>query len=200
MAKLISKVYGDALFSYALENNLIEKTYEEAIDIKTVFTVSKELNEFLMNPIISTEEKKQTINDLFLNKVWGGTIKNVLSFFKLDNLIKGKDTKILSFVNIIIDKGRSRDIVDIFDYFLSRVREYKNIGVAKVVSAYELDDKKKNEINKKLVDTTKYDDFIIDYVVDESLISGLKIIVGDKVLDSSLKSKIETLSKNLRGV
>ena len=92
MAKLISKVYGDALFDYALENNLIEQTYEEAIDINYIFKTSKELRDFVNNPIISTEDKKKSIHDIFINNVWKGNFAKILSVFKLDSLIKGKNT------------------------------------------------------------------------------------------------------------
>ena len=200
MAKLISKVYGDALFDYALENNLIEQTYEEANDIKYIFETSKELRDFVSNPIISTDEKKQTLHNIFIENVWKGTLSKVLSVFKLDSLIKGKNTKILSFLYIIIDKGREKEIVSIMEYFLARVREYKNIGVAYITSATQLNDSQKELLEEKLINTTNYKQFIFEYKVDEELISGLKIVVGDKVLDSTMKTKIDTLSKNLRGV
>lgn len=200
MAKLISKVYGDALFDYALENNLIEQTYEEASDINYVFKTSKELRDFVSNPIISTDEKKKTLNNIFIENVWKGTLAKVLSVFKLDSLVKGKDTKILSFLYIIIDKGREREINSIMEYFLARVREYKNIGVAYVTSATPLKDSQKKLLEEKLINTTNYKQFIFEYEVDEELISGVKIVVGDKVIDSTIKTKINTLSKNLRGV
>ena len=200
MAKLISKVYGDALFDYALENNLIEQTYEEAIDINYIFKTSKELRDFVNNPIISTEDKKKSIHDIFINNVWKGNFAKILSVFKLDSLIKGKNTKILSFLYIIIDKGRAKDINNIFDYFLSRVREYKNIAVAYVESARELNNTQKKLLEEKLLNTTNYNQFIFEYSVDEDLISGIKIVVGDRVIDSTIKTKINTLSKNLRGV
>ena len=200
MAKLISKVYGDALFDYALENNLIEQTYEEAIDINYIFKTSKELRDFVNNPIISTEDKKKSIHDIFINNVWKGNFAKILSVFRLDSLIKGKNTKILSFLYIIIDKGRAKDINNIFDYFLSRVREYKNIAVAYVESARELNNTQKKLLEEKLLNTTNYNQFIFEYSVDEDLISGIRIVVGDRVIDSTIKTKINTLSKNLRGV
>ena len=55
-------------------------------------------------------------------------------------------------------------------------------------------------MEEKLINTTNYKQFIFEYEVDEELISGVKIVVGDKVIDSTIKTKINTLSKNLRGV
>ena len=120
----------------------------------------------------------------------------------MSSLIRLKLTSlpIVSFLYIIIDKGREKEIVSIMEYFLARVREYKNIGVVYITSATQLNDRQKELLEEKLINTTNYKQFIFEYKVDEELISGLKIVVGDKVLDSTMKTKIDTLSKNLRGV
>ena len=55
-------------------------------------------------------------------------------------------------------------------------------------------------LEKKLVDTTSFDKLIVNYNVDESLIAGIKIKIDDKVFDTSLKTKILDISKNLRGL
>ena len=199
MARLVSKVYGDALFEYALENNCIEKSYEEAVDIKSVFDTSEELIEFLSNPLASNEDKKQMLKTVFLDNIWKGPMAKVLSLFHID-IHKGQDEKMMNFLYIIIDKGREREISAIMDYFMSRVREYKNIGLATITSAKELNDSQKKILEDKLKNTTKYSDFVVDYQIDENLISGLKIKIGDRVVDSSIKTKIEEMSKNLRGV
>lgn len=199
MARLISKVYGDALFDYAIENNCIEKMYEEAVDIHTVFNNSKELVDFLSNPLATIDDKKQMLKSVFLDNIWKGPISKVLSLFHI-NITKGEDESIMNFLYIIVDKNREKEITDIMDYFMSRVREYKNIGLATVTSAYELKDEQKKILEDKLKNTTKYSDFVIDYVVDTNLISGIKIKIGDRVVDSSIKTKIEEMSKNLRGV
>lgn len=199
MARLISKVYGDALFDYAQENNCIEQMYEEAVDINTVFNNSKELVDFLSNPLATADDKKQMLKSVFIDNIWKGPVAKILSLFHID-ITKGENGKIMNFLYIIIDKNREKEIVDIMDYFMSRVREYKNIGLATVISAYELKKEQKNILEDKLKNTTKYSDFVVNYMVDSNLISGIKIKIGDRVVDSSLKTKLEEMSKNLRGV
>lgn len=202
MARLINKVYGDALFDYSIENNVVEKTYEEAKDILDVLLSSKELRDFIVNPTIPREEIKEAFKNLFINKLWkdDSLLSKIVSIFKNANIKKGEDTKIFNFLNIIIDKGRASEIVNILLYFTDKIREYKGIGYAEVISAYELDDNQKKSLVDKLINTTKYDGFYVDYKIDETLISGLKIKIKDKLVDSTLKTKIEDIMKNLRGI
>lgn len=202
MARLINKVYGDALFDYSIENNVVEKTYEEAKDILDVLLSSKELRDFIVNPTIPREEIKEAFKNLFINKLWkdDSLLSKIVSIFKNANIKKGEDTKIFNFLNIIIDKGRASEIVNILLYFTDKIREYKGIGYAEVISAYELDDTQKKSLVDKLINTTKYDNFYVDYKIDETLISGLKIKIKDKLVDSTLKTKIEDIMKNLRGI
>ena len=67
-------------------------------------------------------------------------------------------------------------------------------------SAVELRDEQKAEIEKKLIDTTDYDSFEMTYVVDESLIGGLVIRIGDRVADSSIRTQLENLARDLRSI
>lgn len=202
MARLIKKVYGDALFDYAVANNIVEKTYEESKDVLDVISSSKDLRSFLVDPRLSKEQKKEAIKSLFSDKLWkeNAILSKVFSIFNSSNIKKGENTKIFNFLNIIIDKGRAGDLTDILSYFTDKVREYKGVGFAEVSSAYELDDNQKKTLEKKLIDTTKYDSFDINYKVDETLISGLKIKIKDRLVDSTLKTKLEDISKNLRGI
>ena len=202
MARLINKVYGDALFDYAVANNIVEKTYEESKDILDVLVSSKDLRSFLSDPVIPKDKKKEAIKNLFINELWkeNSILSKVISIFKSANIKKGDNTKIFNFLNIIIDKGRVAELTSILEYFTDKVREYKGVGCAYVESAYELDDNQKAALEKKLIDTTTYNSFDIYYKVDETLISGLKIKIKDRLVDSTLKTKIEDISKNLRGI
>ena len=88
-------------------------------------------------------------------------------------------------------------IPSIFRFFLDLVKEYKNIGVAYVTTAVELKDAQKEDLKKRLLETTKYETFEMHYQTDASLIGGMVIRIGDRVVDSSIKSKLEEMSRNL---
>lgn len=199
MARLVSKVYGEALFEFAKEQEQLEKMCEEAYDIVVVFASSKELNDFVCSPSVKKEDKIKYANDLFINNFWAGPLAKVLKVFDID-INKGENPKILDFLSMIIEKDRQKDIVEIFKHFITLTLEEKNIGQATVTTVNELTDSQKKELEKKLIDVTRYDKFVVDYKIDKDLIAGIKVKIGDKVFDKSYKTKLFDFSKSLRGL
>ena len=61
----------------------------------------------------------------------------------------------------------------------------------------ELSAEKKQQIEERLLAITKYTSFQMDFHVDESIIGGLIIKIDDKVVDNSIKTKLETMSRQL---
>ena len=174
MAKLVSKTYGDALFELALENDTVDTLYEEAMAVDEVFLGNDELIKLLNHPKIDKDNKIQIIEEIFKGKV---------------------SDDMTGFLTVIVRKDRYNDIDAIMKCFIDEVREYKKIGVAYVTSAIELSDKQKKDVEKRLLDTTQYEVFDMNYTVDESVIGGMIIRIGDRVVDSTIKSKIEKMSR-----
>ena len=176
MAKLISKTYGDALFELALEENKIDDYVEEVKGIVEILKENPELSKLLDHPKISKEEKIQVVGSVFDGRI---------------------SRELLGLINMIVEKNRNDAMEDIFKYFIDRVKEYKNIGVASVTSAVELSDQQKAQVEKRLLETTKYVQFEINYEVDKDLIGGMVIRIGDRVVDSSIRTRIYELTKDL---
>lgn len=176
MAKLISKTYGDALFELALEEDKIDAYVEEVEGVTEVLKENEDLTKLLNHPKISKEEKIQVINSIFDGRV---------------------SKELLGLITMIVQKDRNSSMVEIFQYFINRVKDYKNIGIAKVTSAVELSDDQKAAVEKKLLETTKYVEFEIDYTVDNSLIGGMVIRIGDRIVDNSIKTRLYELTKEL---
>ena len=72
--------------------------------------------------------------------------------------------------------------------------------MASVVSAMPLTKSQEEEIEKKLLATTEYNQMEMNYSVDESLIGGMTIRIKDRVIDSSIKTKLYNIKKNLLNV
>ena len=82
-------------------------------------------------------------------------------------------------------------------YFVGEVKEYKKIGTAYVTSAMELSDAQKEQLMKKLIQTTEYVEFEMHYDVDAALIGGMVIRIKDRVVDSSIRTKLYDLTREL---
>lgn len=176
MAKLISKTYGDALFELAVEKQTEEEMLAEVETVSKVLDTNPDFSQLMNHPKILKEEKLKVLEEVF----------------------KGRVSDDLSgFLTIIVKKDRFSEIDEIFSYFISRVKEYKGIGVAHVTTPLSLTDEQKKSIEEKLLETTSYDKMEIHYGVDEGLIGGMVVRIGDRVVDSSIQTKLEELKRQL---
>ena len=179
MAKIISKAYGEALFELALEKNELDSFAEQVNVLARAFAENPELTKLLNHPKISKEEKVSVSESIFKGRM---------------------SDDIVGFLVVIVEKDRGSEIEDILKLFQAKVREYKKIGVALVTSAIELSTEQKQKVEQKLLQQTAYESFEVDYKVDESLIGGMIIRIGDRVVDSSIRSKLDNLTKELKKV
>ena len=107
------------------------------------------------------------------------------------------DPLITGAISALLEKGHGRELANVLERFTDLALEEEKIGVAKVCSAVELSDDQKERIRKKLLDTTDYTSMRIRYEVDPKLIGGLIIQLGDRVVDSSLSSKLAKMRRDL---
>lgn len=176
MAKLVSKTYGEALFELAAEEGREDAFLKEVITFKEILKENPDFNKLMNHPKILKEEKQEV----------------------LDNVFKGRLSDELSgFLHLIISKDRYGEIDAILDYFIDEVKKLKGIGVAYVTTAIPLDEAKQQEIEEKLLSTTSYKQMEMHYQVDEELIGGMVIRIGDRVVDSSIKTRLFELRRQL---
>ena len=179
MAKLVSKVYGDALFEAAREVGRMDDIYVEVQELQKLLQANEELQKMMENPKVIREDKENVIETVFRGRI---------------------SDEIVELMKLMIAKGRYSNIESVFDYFIGLVKEEKKIGIAYVTTAVELTDGQKDEIVRRLLETTRYESFEMNYAVDASLIGGMVIRIGDRVVDSSIKTKLYELSKSLRKI
>ncbi len=176
MAKLVSKVYGDALFSLAVEEDKLDVIWEEVRGIRDILAEHKDFMSVICHPEMPQEKKLSVLNDIFKDKVSDDT---------------------MGFLNVLVRKGRFGEILPMLDYFDEQAKEYKKIGVVKVATPMPLTEQQREQVEKKLLDVTNYESLQMNYQVDESLLGGMVIRIGDRVLDNSIRSKIESMSRQL---
>lgn len=179
MAKLVAQAYGQALYELAVEENRVKDLLEEVKTLKTAFSDGEEFLEFIKHPQITKEEKESVLE---------ASLKGNVS----DDMV--------GFLKLIVEKDRTSEIIPIFDYFVKAVDELMGIGNVEVCTPLELSDAQKKNIEKKILDTTKYKEMNIKYDIDESLIGGMIIRIGDRVVDSSIKTRLYELKKELSKV
>ena len=176
MAKLISKTYGDALFELAVEEEKTEVILQEITEIRDVFKDHPDYLKFLIHPRIAGEEKIKSIREVFEGKI---------------------DPQILGFLEIVISKSRTENMMEILEYFLDRIKEFKGIGVCYVTTPMSLPMDKREALCKKLLATTSFKEMEMHYEIEPTLLGGMRIRIGDRVVDSSIQTKLNRLQKDL---
>jgi len=179
MAKLVSKTYGEALYELAKEKKSESTLLEEVTALKDVLEKNPDFLKLMVNPRISKEEKVVLIKEIFETRI-------------SDDLV--------SFLCILAEKGRIGELEKVLDYFVSRIKEDEGIGTAYVTTAFALSEEKKNQIYQKILSTTKYRKLDVIYSVDENIIGGMVIRIRDRVVDSSIRTKLEQMERSLHGV
>ena len=179
MAKLISKTYGDALLEIAVDESKLEVFSEEITAIMDILKENPDFGKLMNNPRIAIAEKQDVMKNVFEGRI---------------------SSELVGFFLMIISKGRYAQIDEILTYFLEEVKKLKGIGVAYVKTPYELSDKQKKDVEKKLLDTTSYKEMEMHFDLAPELIGGMQIRIGDRVVDSSIQTKITKMQQSMMKV
>ena len=176
MAKLISKTYGEALFEVAMEGQKTDLFLQEAQDILTILDENPDLDKLMKHPKVSRQEKEQVLDNVFLGNV---------------------SREMTGFMKLLINKDRYSELPKIFGYLIERIKEERKIGTAYVTTAVELTEEKKESIKNRLLETTEYKTMEMVYEVDEAIIGGMIIRIKDRVVDTSVRTKLDEMKKQL---
>lgn len=176
MAKLVSKAYGEALFEIAMEEDRGARFLEEVEEIRRILADNPDFDRLMLHPGVAKPEKLEVIKTVFQGRV---------------------SDEMAGFLELVVQKERYGDLQAIFQYFIDKMKEEKRIGIAYVTSAVELSDGQKEQVCAKLLATTSYLTMEMHYAVDPGLIGGMVIRVKDRVVDSSIRTRLNDLTKQL---
>ena len=176
MAKLIAKTYGGALFELAAENDKAEEYLAEFSAIRQIISVNPKFLRLMNHPQILKEEKIEALKNVFKGRV---------------------SDELCGFLELLVIKDRFGDIEDIYAYFEAAVKESLGIGVVYVTTACVLTEINKAHVMERLLEVTDYKTLEMHFAVDEQLIGGIVVRIGDRVADSSIATQLNKLKKQL---
>jgi F-type H+-transporting ATPase subunit delta len=168
--------YLSALFDICRERNTVEDVLGVLVSLSGAIEESRELKDFLFNPRIARKEKKTV----------------------LLNLLEGAPALARDFACLLVDKGREEVLGFAGDEFKNLLRDSRNVLIAQVQAARVLDEAFKDELKKRLdAATGKKVDLVEE--VKEELLGGVRVILGSKMIDASLKNRLENMRRALKG-
>ncbi|MGG2063416.1 MULTISPECIES: F0F1 ATP synthase subunit delta [unclassified Bacillus (in: firmicutes)] len=173
--EIVAKRYAVALFQIAKDKHVLEMFEEELRLVQSVFVSSNELHTFLGQPSISKEMKKQFLSNVF------STVSQ----------------PILNTLYILIDNHRETLVPEIVDAYVALANEERNVADAIVYSTRSLSEDEKLSIAEVFAKKTGKDAIRVQNVVDEDLLGGIKVRIGNRIYDGSLQRKLARIQREL---
>lgn len=176
---LVAKRYAQALFDTAVDKNVVDEVFDEFSTVIDLFKSEEKLMNLMLTPSINTSEKKE-----ILNRVYGEESINLY---------------LKNFLNILLDKNRFEYVEEINETFRQLVFPYKNTVEAVVKTAVPLDETLRAALEKNLA--KRFDKkVILKNQIDESIIGGAVVYVGDQIIDGSIKNQLNQMKTQMNSL
>lgn len=175
-SRQIAARYVSAMFDLALAKKSHETVGSDLTNIKIAIEGSEELRKLMVNPMVATSDKVASVETI------------------LNNLKADKQT--IEFVSFLISNKRGETLIDVAELYQEKLIEHKGELSAEVTSAKPLSDKQTKDIAAALKKAAGRD-IDIHTKCDESIIGGLIIRVGSRMLDRSVAGKLQRLKASL---
>jgi ATP synthase F1 delta subunit len=157
---------------YELESRAdIDVVEDELFQIARVLESSRELREVLSDGGLTYWGRAAIIDDLFASAVRATTVR---------------------LVRYVLRAGRLRDLVGAIDWLVELAAEERGRRIADVRSAVPLDDDERARVGAVLARLTDRN-VEIRGIIDPSVIGGIRVNVGDLIIDGTVRLRVERL-------
>lgn len=174
--QLVNTRYAEALIDVTEEKNSTDKVLNNLVQVLKLLEENREFYSFLLDPQIQKESRKEAIIKVFEGRI---------------------EQEVVNFLMLLVDKERFENIRGIVEEYFRLADERKNILNMTIISAFPLEDVQINRIKEKYKKLYNKTDVKAKLIIDKSLIGGVKIQIGDKVIDDSIKGRLLCLKEAL---
>lgn len=167
--------YGHALFEIAKSEGKVDKFLQELGEVSGILNNNIELKEFLRHPSIPYGDKKKVIKQIFMGKV---------------------DMEITRLITTLLEHDRVEQIRTVYYDYKYLVYKERGMKIAYATTAVKMTEKEIEVIKRKL--SSKYKKEIeVQNIVDPEVIGGVYLRLGDRVIDGSIRGKLQDMKKML---
>jgi ATP synthase F1 delta subunit len=170
----IARVYAEALFESAQDRDKLDDVREQLNTFADAVDENRDLQAFLFSPYFSSDEKMKG----------------------LDTAVSGADDEFINFLGLLVEKHRMPAIFRIRAKFEELYAEATKRLEVNVTSAIELDKSVVKQVGEEIEKQTGRK-VKLSATVDEDVLGGLVLRVGNVVLDASLRSKLEKMRREI---
>lgn len=169
--------YAQALFDLADETGALEPVRVDLKSLTAAWGDSADLRRLATSPVIAAEDQQKGLTAIADTANFNPTTRN--------------------FLGLLAQNGRARDLTAVIAGFERLYAKKTGVVAAEVVSAQALDAGQMDKI-KAALRTALGRDPELSARVDPSILGGLKVKVGSKLFDASLKTKLDQMKFALK--
>ncbi|HTX46391.1 MAG TPA: ATP synthase F1 subunit delta [Solirubrobacteraceae bacterium] len=170
----IAQVYARSLFEVAKEQDLLDTIREQLGQFADALNDNREVAIFFFSPYFQTSEKKAG----------------------LERMISGAEPIFMNFLQALLERHRMPAIFRIRAAYEQMWEEENRLLPVQVTSAVELDEQTINSIGERIGQQTGRK-IELSSEVDDGIIGGIVLRVGNVILDASIRNRLEQLRKQV---
>lgn len=176
---IVARRYARALFSLGKKSGTesLKAFGAELASLAKAIEDAPELEKIFRNPIFSTDEKRKVLSKIMEKVKTGAVVSN--------------------FCNLLADKDRLSLIPEIRAYYDVQLDAEEGIIRGEFISAVKLN-KAKREAVKAQLEAQAAQKLVLDFSTDKTILGGVVLKIGDKVLDASLRAQLDILKENIK--
>ncbi|OMP66592.1 F0F1 ATP synthase subunit delta [Domibacillus epiphyticus] len=170
-----AKRYAIALFELAKEQNKLAEIEQELRVVKQVFSENKELLTILKSPKLSIANKQALIQNAFSTA----------------------SAPVVNTLKLLVQRHRTNEVQAVCDAYIELANEDRSTADALVYSVRPLTPAEETAVSSAFSRKVGKQTLNIENIVDSQLLGGLKVRIGNRIFDGSLRGKLNRLEKQL---
>ena len=179
-AKGLAGRYAGALYALAEDAGKVDAVVANLTGLADILASNDEMKMLVGSPAIS----------------WSDQTKAMTAILEKG----GADGLTVKFVGTVASNGRLHALSRIISAFLAEHARRRGEISAEVISAIELDDKRRSRVEKAVAKLAGSDRLSLSMRVDPALIGGLVIRIGSRMIDTSVRTKLNRLETAMKGI
>lgn len=171
--------YATALFELALESRSLDAVGGELNRLGALIEEVPDLKRLVRSPLVQRDDQLRAMTAVLQAAGFGDLVRK--------------------FIGVVTRNRRLFVLPQMIRDFRTLVARHKGETVARVVAATPLSDRQVDQLKSALKEALKRD-VAVDVAVDPALIGGLTVKVGSRLVDASVRSKLQSLKVAMKGV
>jgi len=169
--------YAKSILDLAIERGQLEEVHDDMLFLQQAFRSSRELLVMIKSPVIKADKK-----DKVLDAIMAGKVSVITSTFN----------------KLLLSKGREFYLPEIITAFIDQYKVYKGIHMVKLTTAVPVSEELKKTIVDKISADKSLKNIELVTAVDEKLIGGFVLEIGDELVDASIAFDLRNIKKQFQ--